>query len=271
MDIVGKARQLESRISRTLDGAVQNLVGTSPRQPIEIVHAIVARVEEQVQPAGRGGRVFPFNRIAVHIPAASKAEKARFAVLAEGPPPLRERILERLRAAGCEPAVLAVEVAYAPKPKATWPDQQFHIEFDRVDVPSPAPPVPLVPPRLELAIVSGVGERRTYSFQGGRIDLGRRADVVDDRQRLVRVNHVVFRDGEAGPNATVSRRHAHVTFDAASGQYRIHDDRSAHGTAVVREGQTLPVPAGSRGVRLREGDEILLGQARIRVKVGGGT
>jgi len=267
MDIIGKARKLESHITRTLDGAVQNLVGQGPRQPIEIIHAIVGLAQQQIQPAGRGRRVFPFTRITIQIAAASKMDRACFAALADGPPPLRDRIIERLHAGGCELRDLDVQIVYAPKMKRTWSDPQYHVEFDRIELAPPLPATPAAPPRIDLTITDGAGERRSYTFSGGRIDIGRRSDVVDHRQRIVRKNQVAFKDGEGEPNQSVSRKHAHIVYDASSGDYRLHDDRSAHGTALVRNGQTIPAPAGSRGVRLRDADEILLGQARLRVRI----
>jgi hypothetical protein len=58
-----------------------------------------------------------------------------------------------------------------------------------------------------------------------------------------------------------------VEYDDRSGDYRIFDDRSAHGTGVVRLGRTIAVSPGSRGVRLLPGDEIVLGEARLRVEI----
>jgi pSer/pThr/pTyr-binding forkhead associated (FHA) protein len=65
----------------------------------------------------------------------------------------------------------------------------------------------------------------------------------------------------------VSRRHAHLTYFPGTGDYRLQDDRSAHGTSILRGGRTIVVPVGSRGVRIESGDEIILGQARIRVTI----
>jgi pSer/pThr/pTyr-binding forkhead associated (FHA) protein len=76
----------------------------------------------------------------------------------------------------------------------------------------------------------------------------------------------VFKDGGGATNDTVSRRHAHIDYDARARDFRITDDRSAHGTSVVRNGVAIPVHPGSRGVRLQAGDEIVLGEARLRVK-----
>jgi predicted component of type VI protein secretion system len=77
----------------------------------------------------------------------------------------------------------------------------------------------------------------------------------------------VFTDGGGAANDTVSRRHAHIDYNAQACDYRIADDRSAHGTSIVRNGAAIPVPAGSRGIRLQSGDEIVLGEARVEVKI----
>jgi predicted component of type VI protein secretion system len=39
---------------------------------------------------------------------------------------------------------------------------------------------------------------------------------------------------------------------------------------VSRRGRTIPVPPGSRGVRLHSGDEITLGEARLKVIIANG-
>ena len=123
-------------------------------------------------------------------------------------------------------------------------------------------------PRLKLTIVKGSTPQRAYVFTGGRIDIGRRDEVLDQRQRLIRTNHVAFGEEGAEENRSVSRRHAHIAFVAEEGGYRIWDDRSAHGTSIVRDGRTIKVPPGPRGTRLAAGDEIVLGHARMKAAVG---
>lgn len=267
MDILGKARRLESRLARTLENAVQGMVGPSTRQPIEVVHAIVDAAGQQVQPAGRGRRMFPFNRIAVQIAASSRAARARFEALVQQPPTLRDRIVERLHAAGCDPRALQVDVSYSPKPKSGWTTPEYDVLFERVNTPPPVKSADALPPRLDLVVSAGSAARRSYTFIGGRIDIGRRAEVIDDRQRLLRTNHVAFAEVGHEANQTVSRRHAHILYSPSSRAYRLRDDGSAHGTAVLRGGQTIPVPQGTRGTRLQSGDEIVLGRAKLRVRI----
>jgi pSer/pThr/pTyr-binding forkhead associated (FHA) protein len=115
-----------------------------------------------------------------------------------------------------------------------------------------------------LTVLKGDADQRVYVFKGGRIDIGRRAEVFDQRHRLIRTNHIAFRD-EGADNETVSRRHAHIDYDEARGAYRVWDDRSVHGTNIIRNGRTVRVPAGARGTRLEAGDEIVLGAARLKV------
>jgi hypothetical protein len=272
MDFLGKARKLESQISRTLDVAVEGFVGRSPRQPIEVVQAIVDCAEQQVQPAGRGRRVFPFNQLIVHVVAASRPDRARLAAVIEGPPSLQQRLSQRLSAAGCAASPLDVQVVYVSKPKPGWRTLEYHVAFDRVETSAHSDETESVsltvePTRLDLNVLTGMAERRTYTFTGGRIDIGRRAEVLDQQQRLIRRNHIAFVEGDADANRTVSRRHAHIAFIPNSREYRLRDDGSARGTAVLRNGRTIRVPEGARGIRLESGDEIALGEARLRVRI----
>lgn len=267
VDIIEGARRLESRIARALHRATADAVASAEREPLEIAHAIVDAVERQVQSGSRGTRIFPFNRVAVSVRAPSRDGRARLEALFAAAPSLQDRISDRLRSAGCDPRDLQVELAYVTRAAAGWTNPLFHVAFDRVVV-TPAVPAPVdrAAARLEVTVLRGVAERRTYSFAASRIDVGRGAEVRDHRHRLLRTNHVVFVEGPAAMNQAVSRCHAHIAVDP-SGNHRLHDDRSEHGTGIVRGGRTIPVPAGSRGVRLRSGDEIVMGDARVRIRI----
>ena len=267
MNLLRKARDLEARITGKLDRTVGEFVQSGAREPLEIVHAIVEAVQEQIQPSGRGRRVFPFNAIAVTILAPSRDARARFeAVVADGPL-LRDRIAARLQSAGCQVEDLDVTVHFEAKPRRGWTSTDFHLEFAREVRPeAPAPPPPPRPARLELTVLSGTAEHGTYNLEpSARIDLGRCSEVRDDRHRLIRTNHVAFVEGGGDVNQTVSRRHAHLSYDPGSHAFRLHDDGSEHGTSIVRNGRTVAVPRGSRGVRVDRGDVIVLGDARLSV------
>ena len=268
MDLLRKARDLEARLAGRLDRTVEGLVRSGARDPLEIVHAIVEAVQEEIQSSGRGRRVFPFNVITVTILAPSRDARARFeAVFADGPP-LRERIVARLGSAACQVDDLDLEVTYETRSRKGWRNPEFHIEFARV--PRPERQVPdgdPAPSRVELTVLNGTAERRTYTLAAPmRIDLGRCADVRDSRHRLIRTNHVAFLERSGDVNQSVSRRHAHLSYEPAARSFRLHDDGSEHGTGIVRHGRTLAVPRGARGVRLESGDEIVLGEARVRVR-----
>lgn len=266
MDILRKARKLESTLARTLDRAAQGWAGSGPREPLEILHAVVDSIEERVEPAGRGKHVFPFNRIKLSVVADSRDARARFAAVLDRNPPLQARIAKRLHDAGCDPTDVRVTTAYVARPESHWPRSEFHLVFDRVARPDSTTAERRPAPALKLTIVHGSAQKPSYTFALTRINLGRCAEVRDSLNRLVRTNHVAFADGE-DTNHSVSRRHAHIEYAEGSRQYRISDDRSAHGTSIVRNGRTIPVPAGSRGVRLQSGDEIIVGDARARISM----
>src|SRR5262245_16450400 len=307
MDILGKARKLESKIARKLDSAARELMGSGAREPIEIVTLIVDAVEQEIQASGRGRRVFPFNRIAVSVLAPARDARARLEAVMDGDPSLAQRIVERLRAARCGVEDIVVARAFGGLPQKGWAHHDFHIEFYRdartnttqhrrdtstranvahaassastrtaapsggsayTGATSPAKTsaaLDTTAARIELTVLVGTAEQATYCLAADRIDLGRSVEVRDRRHRLVRMNHVAFIDQRGEVNQSVSRQHAHISFEAASGTYRLHDDGSVHGTDIMRNGRTIAVPTGSRGVRLRPGDEIVLGDARLRI------
>jgi hypothetical protein len=268
MDILAKARKLESNIARRLDSAARELVRSGTREPLEIVHALVESVEQEVQPGGRGNRVFPFNSIRLSVLAPSREARARFEAIFAGEPSLRERIVERLRSAGCHAPEVALDINFVGRAQKDWRDPEFHVQFARVahaEADDHAPDSK--PARIEMTVLSGVAVQRNYCFASRRIHLGRCAEVRDSHRRLIRANQVAFAEGSDDINQSVSRQHAHIAYEPGSGEFRLHDDGSVHGTGIVRDGRTLAVPRGARGVRLQSGDEVVLGEARLRIKI----
>ena len=273
MDFLRKARDFESKLAGTLDRTVGELVRSGAREPLEIVHAIVEAAQKEIQSSGRGRRVFPFNAVTVTILAASPDARARFeAVLADGPP-LRDRIVAHLGSAGCpvDDIDLDLTLNYDVRPRKGWRSPEFHIEFARVERHERrAPEADPAPPRVELTVINGTAERRTYALAAStRIDIGRCAEVRDSRHRLIRTNNVAFLERSGDVNQSVSRRHAHISYEPISRSFRLHDDGSEHGTGIVRRGRSLAVPRGARGVRLESADEIVLGDARVRIRFVG--
>jgi FHA domain len=268
MDVLGRARRLESRIAARLDGAAKAFSRSRMRDPLEIVHAILDAVEQQIEPTGRGTRVFPFNRLELSVVAPSREARGRLDALFAGDPPLRTRVLDRLQSARCSPADVVVEIRYVDHAEANWRAPEFDLQFARVAEPeADGQALEPQPGQIEIRVLRGAMERWSYSLAVARIDVGRGAEVRDHRNRLIRTNHVVFTEGAGDVNQTVSRTHAHIAYEPLSGHFRLHDDGSEHGTEIVRGGRTIPVVRGTRGVRLQSDDEVVLGEARVRIRV----
>jgi FHA domain-containing protein len=267
MDVLGKVRRLESTIAATLDHAAKGFVRSRPREPLEIVLAILEAVEQRILPTGRGSRVFPFNRIEVSVVAPSREARGRLEAVFAADTPLRTKILNRVQSAGCPPTDVVVEIQYFDRAEPNWSAPEFDLQFARVAEPeADGPDLEPQPGQIDIRVLCGVMERWAYSFSSPRIDVGRGAEVRDDRNRLIRTNHVVFTEGAGDVNQTVSRKHAHIAYEPLTGHFRLHDDGSEHGTEIVRAGRTISVPRGTRGVRLQSDDEVVLGEARVRIR-----
>jgi hypothetical protein len=261
-DWLDRARDLEAAIESRVEGVSRRLAA-SPRQPLETMHAIVQTVAQEVQAVGRGRQTFPYTQLRVWLAAASARERARLSAACEGPPTLQDRIVERLRAEGCAVPLLPLKVSFVPVPKADWLDPAFHVEYGRS---TPAPAEAADRSRLDLAVTHGTAERSSYAFTGTTVAIGRGREVRDRAGRLIRTNHVAFLEKTDDVSQTVSRQHARIEYEAGADAFRLHDDGAAHGTSVIRDGRGLPVPRG-RGLRLKSGDVIVLGEARVRVVI----
>jgi hypothetical protein len=263
--LIGRARAIESRLTDTVERASQRLTQSGARDPLEVAHAIVDLVEAHAHVSGRGRRSFTATDIRVTVVAPTRDARERYEAVFDGAVPLADRILERLESLDCGVDDLTVAVSYAAQARPGWVAPDFHVVFHRIESARARLAVDEGPgPVIELRVTHGAAEQPAYFCSQARVDIGRCRDVRDTRHRLVRTNHVVFVDSAEPANQSVSRQHAHIASEGA-GEVRVYDDGSVHGTSVVRSGRTIPVPPGSRGVRLRSGDEILLGDARLEV------
>lgn len=269
MKILDKAAKLEKalldRLGRRTD---------IRRHPIELYRDILDEIDDAAEAGARGGRIFPYNAITVTIPTTDDHQRATAeAVFAEAPS-LEQRVRARLRQGGC-PDVdgLTIALKFVDGAAEAWTGRDYHVEFRR----RPAPRQSNRPVKtrardenvheLHLVVIAGTAAKSRYSFNAARINLGRLADVLDRQQRVIRQNQVAFVDGDDEVSPSVSRTHAHIRFASSTGEARLHDDGSTHGTRVVRSGRTIEVPRGGRGLKLSDRDEVVLGQARLRVEL----
>lgn len=257
-----------------LERHLKRLAGEpAPREPLEIRQALLERIVDLTQPVGRGRRVLPFDGLDVDVLAETEDARRVLEAVLERDEGLEAAVLAALSAAGCAPkAGFAVRVRYRRKAPAGWAgDQRFAVagratpgaEPVEATAPRAAGAAAGPPPAILLKVVKGRGARKALQLSADRVNLGRGAEVLDRDQRLVRRNQLAFVEGEAASD-TVSRAHAHIRC-LPSGECRLRDDGSAHGTRIVRAGATIDVAAGNtRGVRLQPGDEIHLGRAVVR-------
>jgi hypothetical protein len=248
--------EIEKTIERGFRRWASHMFGAADSDQLLLVHrAIMEELETKIQTVARGQRLFPYSRLVVTLASADPDRRAVYQTAFGEEGRLEKEIREALTASACEiPRNFSVAVK-----TAETGERAFEIEYSTEPVERISKPT--APGRL--TVLKGKSQEPEYTLDKPRTNLGRLAELTDSDHRVVRRNDVVFEEGADEANATVSRKHAHIRLE--DGDYRIADDGSEFGTRVFREGRTIDVPSGNRrGEKLRPGDEIYLGRARLR-------
>jgi FHA domain-containing protein len=249
-DLIGKMR----------DWLKPWMKGTSP---LEIRRAILDDVESRVIAVGSGKRLFPFNRLLIHLLAPEPQVRTELEAVAREGWNLKQEIVARLRERDCPvPADLEVDVTFDETAGPAFGERRFWVEYAKTE----AAPAPVAArPTLEITVLRGTATRRVYELDGDRIYLGRLEEVTDSDGRVRRRNDLAFRE-EGEINQTVSREHARIAWDGATSGYWLRAEQNASGTRIYRSGKSIDVSAHDRrGVRLQAGDEVHLGRAVVKV------
>ena len=256
-------RTLESRLTTAFEQAAHTMAGDGETTPLEIVDQACDEIAKHVQPSGRGRYSFPFNMVTITFASPAPERRAHIEGICFGPPTIQQRVIARLTSAGCDVLDLDVDIAFTDMPGTAWTQPHFNIALARLKPAARPARGPLVDVTAE--VLHGTATAAAYTFAALPVTIGRGAEVRDNRQQLLRINHVAFVENGDAVNQSVSRRHAHIDLDTRTGRPRVIDDNSAQGTSVIRAGRGIAVPRGSRGLGLQSGDEIVLGQARVKV------
>lgn len=232
---------------------------------MEIRRALLDQAEAQIQPLGGGKRLFPFNRGKLVLLAKKPVERAVLEASLAGEWNPEREIVAHLAACGCPAPELALTIEIVDKSRREFAGRRFHLSFERGE----SRPRPITRPQLVLSVVAGSARPATHTFkEGERLNLGRLEEVLDANGRLTRTNDVVFADDGSEVNLSVSREHAQIDYHAQSREFWLRDNRSAHGTQIFRGGRPIKVSSLDRqGLRLEDGDEVVLGRARLAVRV----
>ena len=280
-DVAGRmwhiGRDLQSRVK----GFFENAPGPDAT-PLELLQAALDELERKVQPAGRGRRIFPYDRIVVRIAQPGADPVAIAAIFRQLEPRLRDRLRELqceapesivpeleildTRKDSAQP-VLTVECLSAPAAMLT-PVSSNGSQPVSVAAPTGVPAPARSYPSVTITVMKGQCSDSEYVFEEPVIAIGRTPEPTDAFGQI-RVNHVAFLEVRDGINETVGRAHARLQFDPASGHYHLFNEGSSNPTSILRNGRmTRVAPRDPRGVRVESGDQVQLGRAVLRLKVG---
>ena len=251
-------RDLQSRLRGFFDNPP-----AADAAPLELLAATLDELERRIQPAGRGRRLFPYDRVIVRIAQPGADSVAVNAVFCQLGARLRER-LEELRCEAPERIEASVEVREAGGDAS---EPLLDVECFSEEGSRPPHAVPSALPSITITIMKGQCTESEYVFEEPVIAIGRTSDPTDAFGQ-VRYNHVAFLEERDGVNETVGRAHAKLQFDAGSGHYHLFNEGSSNPTSIIRGGKTIRVaPRDPRGVRVQSGDQLQLGRAVLRVVI----
>ena len=244
---IGKSLE---RLSATIAG------GPQPKEALEIRREILNEIRDRIEPRGDGEYLFPYQQLWVHINAAGPGQLESFeaAFLDDGG--LETQVKELLAEAGCKGEIsLTVDVKQSE-------GDPYAIEYRRAPKQPEIAPIPTTKrPAAWIHVLKGNTGKKEFFCAKNTVYLGRLQEVASRDGSVRRRNDIAFDDGEN----TVSREHAHIEFE--SGKFRLFHDSGESPTRLFRDGRAVPVPANGRGAQLRTGDEIHLGEARLRFEV----
>jgi hypothetical protein len=253
-NLVDKVLHHAARLDSFVDAFVTDrLRGDRVLTPAELLAAIVGDVARAVT-VGPDGPTFPYNRIAIAFAAATpeRESELRGALSAEA---IRLAIVTQLARQVPVSSDLRIDLRIVTNPAAPRP---FTLTLRTVA--TKHPPAPAAPETATL--VSADGAMRVPLGEGV-FNIGRVAEIHGRDGKMVRRNQIVLGDDSAG--ATVSRMHARIvgTRRGDSLTFTLFDDGSQRGSTVVRGGVPHNVVNGAVGVRLKDGDELYFGKARM--------
>jgi len=255
------------KIGRTVFEAPFAQSQDEPPEVAEIRHAILDQVREKSYRAG-GRKVFPYNVVHIHLRGIEDSRAPIFSGKF-----FRGYFEHEIRA-GLEknetryPEDLRVNVHVMrelPAPGEQW----VWVEIESQDRPADAPR-----PSARLVVTAGQANEKEIRLNKSRINIGRAVDVYRS-EGLLRRNDLAFAE-DTEVNRSVSREHAHIIYDKATGEYRLFNDRwykrdeaqaPAPSTWIVRDGLSQEVHHTARGTKLEPGDEIHFGKAVVRFEV----
>ncbi len=236
--------------------------------PIEIERSMLDQIERRIQRVGGGKKVFPFTTIDVEIYPKDAESASDLSSLAPrwG---LQDQIKRFLEEHDVEHGDFAFNLTVAGAGDRPADDIACTVACRSHNTGATVQTGSGNGGDIEIEVLEGNATERVYRFYGRkRINLGRLEEPTDARGRPTHRNHVAFLEDEIG--GTVSRSHGEIIL-ASDGTWRIKDSSNG-GTVVLRKDERIKVSSRDlRGFPLVDGDEIMLGKARIRIAFAQGA
>jgi len=260
------ARKAEDIIHKRID----SLFPQDPASLLELRQQILENVEDNIE-FDRGGASFPYDGIRISFPLAEENQREALNRAFTEERPIRDDIIALLSRHQCRMAsepVVVVQFMSDDQMAGTGP---FRIDFSRKPTEAGKTPAARQEPQptAMLTVLKGAADPLVLNVSKKRTRIGRVKELFDLEGAIARRNDLTFADKDDEVNASVGRAHATIVFDGGTRDFRVVDETSRFGTRIFRDGRTINVLPGGRGITLRDGDEIYFGRACVRFETPG--
>lgn len=247
---------------------LENLI-PQEKTTLELRYELIEAVEQALRPHRRRNVEIPYNLAFIHIFAPQPQEQQKYvAAISDIQPSLQDAVLEKLISGRYSLARdFQVDMLIYPE----LPDK-FIEAFKESNVFIELAKRTAATLSAKMTVIKGGTSYSEFTLKTNQAyNVGRLAEILNERGQLVRQNHIVFidpnqlspQDPNRSINDTVSRMHGRIVFDNKRSKFVYYNEQGS--TSLYRTGFTASKKlVTGQSVPLEAGDVLYWGSACVR-------
>ena len=243
-------------------------------EPLELKQSILREIDNCIIAVGSNRRIFPYSALEVRLLAHDQAAQGLLKSAFIDNNILETAILSHLRPPRCEQAEPRVKIVLTEAVEESQITKGFEIKYI-------SKTTNLKDAEAYLEVLEGIANRKQIHLRYRETFIGRCELPSAKGSKVIRKNDLYFLDPRENSgrmskelkasekiNQSVSRMHAHISYNEKYDSYHIYDDGSSKGTTLLRGGRGVAINIDRHiGKALENGDVLCFGKARVKFKL----